>query len=98
MFKGYNKGSEVWVWRTQVMNDGWESSQEILNWKNSSEERSRMELCGRAFIISQKQTHCSHTLLLCRCFPFSDAPSLNLSSSLPLLFTVHVADKRSSDK
>jgi hypothetical protein len=37
-------------------------------------------------------------ILLCRCFPFSDAPSLKLSSSLPLLFTVHAADKRSSDK
>ncbi len=37
-------------------------------------------------------------ILLCRCLPFSDAPSLKLSSSLPLLFTVHVADKRSSDK
>jgi hypothetical protein len=69
MFKGYNKGSEVWVWRTQVMNDGWESSQEILNWKNSSEERSRMELCGRAFIISQKQTHCSHTYYCADVFP-----------------------------
>jgi hypothetical protein len=51
------------------MNDGWESSQEILNWQNSSEERSRMELCGRAFIISQKQTHCSHTYYCADAFP-----------------------------